>query len=197
MMESEPLKTGDPAEEKAKVLSAVTELRSNCRFLRNVPIVYMPEVDPGRNTSFAAYYLAAFADQNVITMSEAKAGNYGIQKTDLSTFDMTYLFKELLAEKKIYFSDHLFSLNGKEPDELVKMLADQTRRYVWDYDEIKDKFKLTGKKGGKQDDLLIAAMMVPRYRQMFIEKARSYEPYKHFLEKAGKIHRDNQYKFEN
>lgn len=191
MMESKPLPSQNPADEREKVQSAVIEMRRRVPFLQNVPIVYMPEIDPGKNTSYAAFYMDDFPD--VITMREAAGGNYGIQKTDVSTWQMSYMFSKLLAEKKICFSDFLFSLSGTPPKELIQMLKDQAHRYVWDFDEAKGTFKQTGKKGGKQDDLLIATMMVPVYRQLFIEKAKTFKPYKDFLEKAGVANQNNRY----
>jgi hypothetical protein len=78
---------------------------------------------------------------------------------------------DLLATNQISFSKHLTSYSHDSSvmkDQLIKQLE----AYVWDVEIAKNnpdrvKVKLTGKKSGGQDDLLVATLMIPYWRMFF------------------------------
>lgn len=169
-------------EEGARLRNAVAAIRAKTPFYRNVPIVYIPEVNPGHNTSFAPFHLSELND--VLTMREMPGDNFGVPKTDLTTYQMFFRFSEMLLsgeECEVRFCDHLFSLS-KTPKDIKRIMIEQCEAYSFEVDERTGRVKLSGKKGGKNDDLMIAVMMPPFWKERFVRRSRFFEPYMQFTE---------------
>lgn len=173
-------KKGTEEEEKMRLINAIKILRQNDLFI-NVPIVYIPENDPGTSRSHSASYLHGIPD--VIVMQECSGRKYGVPKTDIITFDMHTMLYNILFDNRIYFYDRVKSLCF-EPKEMCKEVIDQCKAFVWDVkpprgDYGKTRAKLTGKRGGKQDDLLVTLMMIPFWRRVFLESDfHNYQKFK-------------------
>ena len=107
---------------------------------------------------------------NVHTFWE-KETRPGICKSALITREYQFLMNNSLYNQTIRFSDELFTTSrmGKDstytPEGIKSLLEEQTLRYHWEKKPASDAFgkekvTVTGKLQDKQDDLLIAAMMV-------------------------------------
>ena len=175
------MKLGTHVEEKERLTNAIKLIRT-FKLFQGVPIVFIPENDPGKSTSHAPYYLQEFND--VMTMRECKGRKFGVPKRDDITYEMQYLMQGLLACGDIHFFEGLTSFSHdaeKMKDQLVKQLES----FVWDVEPAKNdpdkvRVKLTGKKSGAQDDLLIATLMIPYWRRVFM--ISEFEDYTRFKE---------------
>jgi hypothetical protein len=173
------LKIGTALEESERLNNAIKLIRTFDQF-KNAPIVFIPENDPGKSTSHAPYHLQNAPD--VLTMRECKGRKFGVPKRDDTTYEMQYLMQGLLACGDIYFFEELTSLShsGKKmKEQLIKQLGS----FVWDVEPARNNpdkvtVKLTGKKSGSQDDLLIATLMIPYWRRIFMMS--DFEDYVNF-----------------
>lgn len=180
------MRSGTLEEERDRLQSAVRRLRKNAVY-KGVPILYIPENDPGRQTSHAPYYLRMFKD--VLTMQECSGRKYGVPKMPFMTADMQFKLRDLLNCGLVSFAHNLVSLNHK-PLEVVNILKEQLTAYMWNIDD-KGKVELTGKKGGKNDDLVIAVMMIPYWRQMFYDDTKflPYIQFRRYVQQCAGIRR--------
>lgn len=98
----------------------------------------------------------------------------GITKTEKSTREYQFLLSNCLANNGLRFSRDLFTVTReKTPAAMLEILQDQMSRYHWAVkkpadEHGKERVKLTGKVGNKQDDLLIAVAMVIYVGRMII-----------------------------
>ena len=104
-------------------------------------------------------------------MRESLGGkNFGVPKTGPSSKAMQYQFKLLLENGDMYFYRGMLSMYGK-PSEMKQEFIEQLSAYSWVFDD-KLRPKLTGKIGNKNDDILIAMMMVPYWAKVFMIENR-------------------------
>ena len=111
-------------------------------------------------------------------MRECKDNKFGVPKRDDTTADMQYIMEGLLATGDIAFSEELTSFSHSS-ENMIKEVVKQFKAFVWDVepsrtDPDKCRVKLTGKKSGGQDDLLISLMMIPYWRRVFLDSERNY-----------------------
>ena len=98
-----------------------------------------------------------------------KGKSYGVPKSFDSTYAMQYQFKYLISEDKLSFARDLFSLTVV-PDAMKAELIKQISAYSWVF-EPNGTVKLSGKTGNKNDDLIICAMMIPYWVQVFLNSS--------------------------
>lgn len=178
-MDAAVLDLGTEEEEKERLRNAVRLIRLDA-LLKNVPIVFIPENDPGSSTSHAPEALAIFND--ITSMHECTGRMPGVPKTDSITYYMHSKLYSILLEGCIYFYENMQSLSYTV-EEMQEKLYSQMGAYVWDVKEVrhnldKVRVKLTGKRGGAQDDLLVTILMIPYWRLLFLES--EYQLYKEF-----------------
>ena len=124
-------------------------------------------------------------DNRVCTMCECAGGKAGVPKTQNITRDLQYTFESTLALGNLRFAKNLVTYKST-PEELKAKLLLQMGNYRWE--EIGNpgeggdqKFKLHGKSGGNNDDLLVSCMMVPMWSVVFLRSQKpEYEPFQYF-----------------
>jgi len=146
------------------VTSCVEFLRAN-RYLQQAAIIYIPETCNDNLGGVLAHYLQGVP--NSITMTELGAMGTdmrpGVPKTQKNTMSMMLKMKRLLSTKSLYFADLMGTYRDIRADTIKQVLCDQLLAYRWDEKEK----KLSGKAEGGRDDLLISAMMILYWHEVF------------------------------
>jgi hypothetical protein len=165
-------------DERDRLRAAIERIRARPGFY-NVPIVLIVENAPGQAGSYLDMHVRA-SHQPLLTMREVtKQGSSvkrrGVPKTQESTAEMRFIFRELLNEGRVSFDSQLVSLPHTDDNDIsgtgkaMEKLFAQMERYV---PEIKKKYGESN-----NDDLLIALMMIPYWRRIFWESV-AYSKYR-------------------
>lgn len=155
-----------------------------------MPILFIPEKDPGKSTSHVPGMLKDVP--NILTMMECPGRKAGVPKTDYSTLEMKLQFEQMLVTESVAFSTTFCSRNNtKDNCELIKQgLIEQMEGYTMklipskNNPEAPPKVMFSGKIGGKQDDAMVTMMMLPYWRQKFLEDYQ-FQPYQEFKMKVA------------
>ena len=181
------MRSGYIGEARNRVIGAVKSIRNISPYLRDVPVVYIPEVEPGHSVSYGGFYLAGVED--VLTMRESAGDKYGVPKTDISTYEMFYQYQSMLLNDQVSFCDHLYSLT-RTPEDAKRNAIEQHYAYAWLIEEAvggrDPKVKLTGKMGGKNDDALITIMMTPYWSVRFLRRV-GFAPYDQMKDRCRQL----------
>ena len=114
---------------------------------------------------------------SIITHSDPRTGAYGIFKTAEQTMNMMCNTHKYLLEGRLLRSQYLFTTSrqfDRNPDRALTHLATQMRAYKW---ETANKHPgalgpgrmfLSGKSGGRNDDLLITVLMMCSVPQVIL-----------------------------
>ena len=105
-----------------------------------------------------------------------KPGKLGVCKDAYVTRQYQFMLTNSLMSNLIHFSRDLFTTTPEmSPKSMLTMLEDQALRLRWEKRKGNtifqdDKVKLTAKQGNKQDDLLIAVVMVMYWGRLYAEQ---------------------------
>ena len=104
---------------------------------------------------------------NLDTYYVVPDGRAGVRKTGQNTQDYQIDFEDMLIKRQMMFSNILFTVSkGHDAKSILTEFRNQLERYHWEIEYVGDPSKgnfkthMTGKMGGAQDDLYIAAVMV-------------------------------------
>jgi hypothetical protein len=173
---------GGALEEKLAVTTFVRLLQQEPS-LSDAIIVFAAENAPGIEASHLYSYLRD--DKRVCTMHEMPGGRAGVPKTNLITRELQYQMESLLTMGGLRYAEKLVVFKSK-PDELKQKLEAQLENFRWDEiptgnDLAAKRFKLHGKGGGQNDDLLISCMMATYWGMRWTSSHTSeYAPYQFF-----------------
>jgi hypothetical protein len=148
------------------VTSCVQHLRNN-PYLREAAIVYAVETCNDNLGGVLAHYLANVP--RCVTMTELGAMGTdmrpGVPKTQKNTMSMMLKMKRVLATGALQIAEPLGTYRGVQSATIVNVLCDQMLAYRWD----ERTHKLSGKAEGGRDDLLISAMMILYWHEVFFQ----------------------------
>jgi len=141
---------------------------------------FIPENNLGMEASHLDTMVRSFTQVYTFWEKETRPG---ICKTAAVTREYQFLMNNALYNQTIRFSKHLFTTSrmGKDATytaETIKaLLEEQTLRYHWEKKPASDAFgkekvTVTGKLHDKQDDLLIATMMVLYWGRAIMKNPR-------------------------
>jgi hypothetical protein len=175
---------GGAVEERSVITSVVDGILKSPTYSDAI-IVFIPENAPAIAASHLHTYIMGYP--RVCTMSECAGGRPGVPKTNNSTRDMQYLTEAALAAGNVAFAQTLITYRST-PAEMKTKLLTQMENYRWDEipsaSEFADKrFKLHGKSGGQNDDLLVSALMIPFWATVWMKSANpDYAPFQFYAQ---------------
>lgn len=156
--------------EKEAVLGMIARLRAKPHF-REAPLIMMVEAAP----SIAASHIYGHIvdEPNVCYMFESSGDREGCPKSNESTNLMKVEFEQLMEQDLIRFASDGITFDPErtfeqEKTKLIKQMRNLRYEKLKQTDQSADqKYKLTAKQGSEQDDLLVAALMVPMWKRKF------------------------------
>jgi hypothetical protein len=147
-------------------------------------IVFIPEANYAKEASHLEDYIKHMP--NVVTMAEVGSGFYGVRKDNFVTFEMKNLLARLMHDRQIFIAQDLIGIPADaiahecgfrpESPEAAQYMQAQLKQqlYAMRYCPIKTlkegtkaEFTIHGKGAGENDDLAVAFMMWPYWRQIF------------------------------
>ncbi len=175
---------GGAVEEKAVITSTIDAILRAPEYSDAI-IVFIPENAP----AIAASHLQSYVLNNprVCTMAETSNRRPGVPVTNDSKRAMQYIFESLLYSNCIRYSKKIITYRDNL-EGVKRKLETQMLAFRWDEipssNEFSDpRFKLHGKDGGQNDDLLISCLMVPYWATHFKSSDYSeYQPFKYYIE---------------
>lgn len=146
-------------EERELLRRHISAIRSHSTYYECAPIIFIPENNYGMHDHL--HNMISDMD-NIHTYMQK--GKYGVYKDFRVTREYRRYLSHLLFCKKLCFARRLVCVTRNKTSETIKLLLrEQMERYHWEKKQAKDAFstdksRLTGKAGGKQDDLVITTM---------------------------------------
>lgn len=160
------------------MLTLMSQIRAKTYF-ENSPIVFICEAAPGNSASYIRVLMEG--EPNVHFMCERPGGGEGVLKTDKITEGLRSEFDLQVTNQNIRICNDVIVYHDPRPRpgqvqnsgaRQVGILQTQLKNF--EYMELPRKnnhepprYKLTGKGGGKNDDLAISAMMIPYWSRRF------------------------------
>lgn len=151
------------------------------------PIVFIPEVNLGKEAS----HLEKYVRNHALTVTMRESTNvrmYGVRKTDFTTLEMHRKMLTMMAKHNLFVNPDCIGIptdveckkHGLIPGTpaagkyMLEKVREQLNNYSWvpttvRTNTLEQHCKLSGKKGKKNDDLCICAMMVPYWSDIFWE----------------------------
>lgn len=173
---------GGAAEEKSVILSTVENILRAPEY-RDAIVVFIPENAPAISASHLQSYV--MHKDRVCTMCETANRRPGVPKTSVTTRDMQYLFEHVLATDTLRYARRIITHRSTAEDMRTK-LETQMRSFRWDElpsaNEYADpRFKLHGKGNGENDDLMVSALMVPYWADVWLRSDYAdYAPFRYY-----------------
>ena len=128
--------------------------------------MFIPEVNYGMRDHLPNMLIG---QENMHIFKDPKTGKQGVWKNQHTAGEYRWFTSNALYHRNIKFDEGLFTNSRFEDDvcsieRIVYMLQDQFERYHYIEEKAKnpfqkDKVKLHGKSGGKNDDLIMVVMM--------------------------------------
>lgn len=176
-MDAEKLNGGSYQEKQALVLRVYHNLRSQSRF-KSVPIVVIPETEPGGALSECGTFFSPLSPSerhNILVMRESGTGDarmFGAKKSQAVTIAMRNRTHWLLRENALAFDGDLLTISPMGPSRMQQEFITQLKAYkiVREGSLGKEKFTITGKSSGVNDDLLISFMTPVYWSTKFFER---------------------------
>ena len=157
-MDNEPVKTH--VEIKHALWRHFDSINNIIRFKSSTK-VFIPENNLGNEATHMASMLKKRTDVKTYWQTEKKPG---INKDHKTSDNYQFLMDTKLNHDGIRFDGDFFTNSKIYTRESIKdLLKEQMLIYHYEYDPVREKGKLTGKMGDKQDDLLIATMQCLYY----------------------------------
>lgn len=175
---------GGAMDEKA-VITSFFDLILKTPEYSDAVVVFIPENAPAIEASHLYSYVMDNA--RVCTMSEAPGQRPGVPKTNNTTRDMQYIFENALAMGNLRYAERILTYRSN-PEEMCKKLESQLQAFAWEElpkasEMAEQRFKLHGKSGGQNDDLLISCLMVPYWASIWMRSDYpDYQPFKYYAE---------------
>lgn len=157
------------ASEEELVLKTTMDLILRSPDYEDALIVFMPENAPAIAASHLYSYLLSYP--RVLTLHETVSQRAGVPITNQIKRDFQFLFEGLLATDTIRYAKKIITFRNTV-QEMKQKLEDQMGKFKWEQckstNEADDvRYKLHGKEGGENDDLLISCLMVPYWSRIF------------------------------
>ena len=155
-------------------------------------IVFMPENNLGKEASHLEEWIRDDRGGVSVTMREGDKGWMGVRKTFVTTLEMHKQMAHLLSLNALHIMEDCIGLptvgeqrkfNMKPGSDrarifMLKKLRTQLLAYRWEETTSSTRlnatervFRLTGKRSKLNDDLCICALMVPYWRNVFLQSA--------------------------
>lgn len=147
--------------------------------------MFMPEQNLGLEAAHLETYIK---DRRLVTMQEGQGSWYGVRKSGTTTLGMHTFMCSTLSSRSLAVTDDCIGIPTKADQKrlslkpgsaearthMLRQLEKQFNAYRWEETNalrrknFQEKiFKLTGKRGKDNDDLLICALMIPYWREVF------------------------------
>lgn len=170
-------------DEAQRMVGAVERIRG-IPGLHSIPIVFIPEGAPGTAASYLWSHISHMTPIMVLEEVGERGGikRVGVPKTAPSTSEMYTLFADYVAAGCVRFSSRFVSLPRAGTDGTATArgkIVEQMARYRPD---IKKKYG-----EDNNDDLLIALMMIPYWREFMWKQSRYREWIKRYGTGAGEL----------
>lgn len=151
-------------------------------YYADVPVVVGVESAPKRTPIRLEYALRnTWGPDQVCHMKEVEAGKaYGLPKTEKTTGNMVFLMRHQITNRGVRFSADYCTYRS-DTRVIRSMFEEQLRAYKFEVDPNTKKGKYTGKVAGRNDDLIISALMAPYWSSRFKMNAR----YSHYVRARG------------
>jgi hypothetical protein len=158
-LDAEPVR--DDKEEYLLLHRHYRKLNEN-KLFREAKKIFIPENNLGLEASHLDSMISDLADVETFWETDKKPG---VNKSEKATRGYQFLMSNSLAEGGLRFDRDLFTVTREKTTQCMRdQLEDQASRFHWAVRKSpdgfgKDKFKLSGKVGSLQDDLLVTLMM--------------------------------------
>lgn len=159
----EALVTKDVRDTHKLLLTHIMQVRKANPFLATATAVIALESNLGFESQHLLHALKESHLPRWIALAEGPKGTIGLHTTADRKEQYCLLYREVLRQRRIVFSDAFFSLS-MEPEEARKRLKEETLNFSVVVEPPKSSFgrsrkTYTGKLGGKQDDTVLALQM--------------------------------------
>ena len=144
------------------------------RYFAGAQFIFIPENNLGLESSHLHTMVGDMRHRGVRTYFEKK-DRPGVCKDGAATREYQFLLDMALSTQSISFDSRLFTVTPDATDQLMRdMLREQMLRFHWESVQVGDRIrtKLTAKMGSKQDDLLVAVMMLLHWGRMAMKNLR-------------------------
>lgn len=158
---------GDIASKRDFVIGCYENLQRHPKF-RDVPIIVIPETEPGSNISHCGDFFSdpkyknrvLVISESVTTLNEVKHKNFGVRKGHDSTISMAGITRKALENGCILFHNEMTTTCRKGVKHFQTSLIKQLRAYKQVWNKQGTSVTFSGKEHGLNDDLLISFMMI-------------------------------------
>jgi len=152
-------------------------------------IVFIPEANYAKEASHLWDHIRHMP--LVVTMQEVGEGYYGVRKDNFITFEMHSLYVRMLREKAIFIAPEFVGIPpdkkaanlglDRNPEAAASYMLSAFKQQLMAmrYQRVntregsKEEYTIHGKGMGMNDDLAVAAMMGPYWRQVFLRSCNS------------------------
>lgn len=166
---------GSPGNSEAVLLNIIRAIDSSDYWYSKIPIVLAVEAYPITSGTSFEYVLRGYTDR-VLVMSELgpKNGDWipGVPKTEAITKEQVYIMQVLLSTDSIHFSSDFFCYDHTVV-EIKEKLKDLFEVHQYHVEDGKEKGFHTAKVGQRQDDIMVAVLMLAYWSTRFINSPRT------------------------
>lgn len=139
-------------------MNAVYKTIRDDKDFRNVPLVIIPEVEPGGNVSDCEAYFD-ITDSNLIIMHESTfKKKCGVPKQMENTIIMVHKAMNILKNRHLLFDSNFITTFSNSSQEIIDKLIKQFLCFEEVFDP-RGKREFNGKASNSNDDLLISLIM--------------------------------------
>lgn len=168
------MRNSQPGEAERIVLDIVRKIDRTNRWYAKIPIVLAVEAYPKQSGSQFEW---AFVNQTnrVLTMSEFTDKGVpqpGVPKTERITDQQVLLMQSLLSTESIRFDAEFFTTRS-DPIEIKEKLKDLFGVHQYHQPETGKPYH-TAKVGNRQDDVMVALLMLPYWSTKFKTSSKAY-----------------------
>ena len=167
-LDAEPVR--DDKEEYLLLHRHYRKLNEN-KLFREAKKIFIPENNLGLEAAHLDSMISDLPDVETFWETDKKPG---VNKSEKATRGYQFLMSNSLAEGGLRFDRDLFTVTREKTVQCMRnQLEDQSSRFHWAVRKSpdgfgKDKFKLSGKVGSLQDDLLVTLMMDMYWGRIFL-----------------------------